>query len=70
MVKEATKQQLKEKALKGMNKGKSETDVMMKKAVNEANAERANEQDDDKEYYRKEVGEEPDEGKQNIDLLT
>lgn len=67
-VKEATKQQLKEKALKGMQKGKSETDVMMKKAVHEANAESVNEQDDDKEYYRKEVGEEPDEGKQNVYL--
>lgn len=54
--------QMKERSLKGMQKGKTETDLKMQKAVNEANTENVHEEDDDKEYYRKEVGEEPDEG--------
>lgn len=60
--KEEEKQVLKEKSLKGMQKGRSETDLMMQKVVNEANAEDQQADDDDKEYYREEVGEEPDEG--------
>lgn len=63
--KEEEKEKLKEKSLKGMQKGKSETDVIMEKAVNEANAENVTEEDNDKEYYREEVGEEPDEGNVN-----
>lgn len=56
--KEEEKQQLKEKALKGMQKEKSESGVEMQTATGEANGD----EDDDKEYYRQEVGEEPDKG--------
>jgi len=58
--KEAEKNDLKQKSLKGMQKTKSETDVIMQKATKEANAEAPAEDDDDAEYYRQEVGEEPD----------
>lgn len=49
--KEEEKEKLKEKSLQGMRKDKVEGDG------NTAEIE-----DDDKEYYREEVGEEPDEG--------
>lgn len=60
--KETAKQALKEKSLKGMQKGKSETDVIMKNAAKEANAETLTPADDDREYFRQEVGEEPEKG--------
>ncbi|KAF2903948.1 hypothetical protein ILUMI_02232 [Ignelater luminosus] len=58
--KEDEKKELKQKSLKGMQKEKSETDIIMQKASKEANEEAAAEDDDDREYYRQEVGEEPD----------
>lgn len=45
-----------------MQKGKSETDIIMQKASKDANEEAPAEDDDDAEYYRQEVGEEPDKG--------
>ncbi|KAJ8942243.1 hypothetical protein NQ318_003090 [Aromia moschata] len=59
-VKEQAKQEQKEKSLKGMQKGKSETDVQMKRASKESNKAAPVEEDDDREYYKEEVGEEPD----------
>uniref|UniRef100_A0A1B6D159 Brix domain-containing protein n=1 Tax=Clastoptera arizonana TaxID=38151 RepID=A0A1B6D159_9HEMI len=60
--KEKKKEELKQKSLEGMKKKmpkELESDTLMAKAVNECE-----EQDDesDSEWYRKEVGEEPDEG--------
>ncbi|KAI4457422.1 peter pan-related [Holotrichia oblita] len=55
--KEAIKQELKEKSLKGMRKNETETDRLLKKTAEEA---RIEEQDDDVEYYKEEVGEAPD----------
>lgn len=49
-----------------MQKGKLETDIIMQKAAKESNAETAIAEDDDREYYRQEVGEEPDKGKEII----
>lgn len=45
-----------------MQKGKSETDILMTKSTREANQEVPVEEDDDREYYKEEVGEEPDQG--------
>lgn len=59
-LKEAKKQELKEKSLRGMQKISTETDSMIKKAADETNEEMKMEEDDDVEYYRKEVGIEPD----------
>ncbi|RZC34190.1 Peter pan, partial [Asbolus verrucosus] len=59
-IKEKTKQELKEKSLQGMKKNKSETDTMMQQASQEANEVATVPEDDDIEYYRQEVGEEPD----------
>ncbi|KAG8238449.1 hypothetical protein J437_LFUL002906 [Ladona fulva] len=53
--KEQEKEVHKKKSLKGMNK--LETDLLMKKAVEEG---KQWEDDDDAEWYRKEVGKEPD----------
>lgn len=61
-AKEQVKQNLKDKSLKGMAKGKSETDVSMKKAGAEAREDTVAAVDDDVQYYREEVGEEPDKG--------
>lgn len=58
--KEAVKQELKEKSLKGMRKNETETDRLLKKTAAEAQTEQ---QDDDVEYYKEEVGEAPDRGK-------
>jgi len=58
--KEAEKDELKQKALKGMQKEKLEADKIMRKASKEANMEVPAADDDDVEYYRQEVGEEPD----------
>ncbi|KAK9758618.1 Brix domain [Popillia japonica] len=55
--KEAVKQELKEKSLKGMRKNETETDRLLKKTAAEAQTEQ---QDDDVEYYKEEVGEAPD----------
>ncbi|KAJ8922001.1 hypothetical protein NQ315_008639 [Exocentrus adspersus] len=56
-AKEEAKQAHKEKSLKGMQQGKSEADVESSQAANE---DAPVEEDDDREYYRQEVGEEPD----------
>ncbi|XP_019865183.2 protein Peter pan [Aethina tumida] len=64
-LKEQQKLEMKEKSLKGMQKGKSETDILMSKSTREANQEVPVEEDDDREYYKEEVGEEPDQ-----DLFT
>lgn len=60
--KEEKKADLKQKCLDGMKK-KTETDILMSKASKEAYNETRMEDDDDAEYFRKEVGEEPDRGK-------
>ncbi|CAH0558810.1 unnamed protein product [Brassicogethes aeneus] len=64
-AKDQVKQDLKEKSLKGMQKGKSETDILIRKSLKEANEQMPMHEDDDREYYREEVGEEPDQ-----DLFT
>lgn len=56
--KQKEKQELKQKSLSGM-KAQHETDKLMEKAVNEAN-ENDDQVDDDAEYYKEEVGEKPD----------
>lgn len=61
-VKDAKKMELKEKSLKGMQKGRTQTDELMKKASREANDEVPVPDDDDAQYYKEEVGEEPDKG--------
>lgn len=48
--------------IKEINKHLLETDVLMRKAVLESNDAARNSDDDDAEWYRKEVGEEPDQG--------
>lgn len=55
--KEEAKEVLKEKSLKGMKIKSDET-----KNVSQESQENAVEEDDDREYYRQEVGEEPDKG--------
>ncbi|KAL3279517.1 hypothetical protein HHI36_017026 [Cryptolaemus montrouzieri] len=58
--KDEQKKSLKEKSLEGVKKKVlTETDIGMMKAVSEGKGE-VEEEDDDAEYYRKEVGEEPD----------
>lgn len=54
--KEAEKEELKQKSLKGMQKNSAESDVTQSEKPVEAA------EDDDAEYYRQEVGEEPDKG--------
>ncbi|XP_012285646.1 protein Peter pan [Orussus abietinus] len=56
--KDIKKEQDKERSLKGMQKRK-ENDVLMQKLAKEANEEN-NVEDDDVQYYREEVGQEPD----------
>ncbi|KAG7207969.1 hypothetical protein KM043_009551 [Ampulex compressa] len=56
--KEMQKDQHKEKSLKGMQR-KKESDIIMQKIAKES-MEGNNVQDDDAEYYREEIGEEPD----------
>lgn len=57
--KEVERQELKEKSLKGMKKSDTEKDGPLKRTAEDAQLE---EQDNDVEYYRQEVGEEPDKG--------
>ncbi|XP_044736546.1 protein Peter pan [Chrysoperla carnea] len=62
--KEEQNNELKEKSLKGMGKDKKkprlENDILMKRAQAESNEAVMGEDDDDAQYYREEVGEEPD----------
>lgn len=57
-VKEQLKEEHKVKSLKGMKKD-TETDVQMKQLARQTEVV----DDDDKEYYKEEVGEDPDAGK-------
>lgn len=57
--KELQKQEHKEKSLKGMKKEK-EGDMLLKKIAQESVEQTNVEEDDDADYYREEVGEEPD----------
>lgn len=59
--KDMQKQELKEKSLKGMKKDPTETDVVLQKTAQESTNQTVAD-DDDREYYRQEVGEEPDKG--------
>ncbi|XP_046488057.1 protein Peter pan [Neodiprion pinetum] len=58
--KEAMKEEEKQKSLKGMKKQRSESDVLMHKAAKESYEDNQVEEDDDAQYYREEVGQEPD----------
>ena len=49
--------------IKRINKNLLETDRLMRKAVVESQETAQNSDDDDAEWYRKEVGEEPEKGK-------
>lgn len=61
--KEKQKDELKQKSLEGMQKkAKTENDILMQKAVKESMEGTEMQDDDDVEYYRQEVGEEPDKG--------
>lgn len=60
--KEVKKEEAKEKSLKGIKKKQSERDILMKKIAKESAELHKNEEDDDAQYYRDEVGEEPDKG--------
>lgn len=57
--KEIQKQEHKEKSLKGIEK-KRENDMLLQKIAKESAEESKLEEDDDIQYYREEVGEEPD----------
>lgn len=57
--KEAQKQGHKEKSLKGIQK-KRESDLLLQKIAKESTEKSELEEDDDAQYYREEVGEEPD----------
>lgn len=59
--KEVQKQEHKEKSIKGIQK-KRESDILLQKIAKES-TENKFEEDDDVQYYREEVGEEPDKGK-------
>lgn len=61
-TKEAQKQDHKEKSLKGIQK-KRESDMLLQKIAKESTEKSELEEDDDAQYYREEVGEEPDKGK-------
>ncbi|XP_051155908.1 protein Peter pan [Leptopilina boulardi] len=58
--KEVKKEEAKEKSLKGIKKKQSERDILIKKIAKESAELHKNEEDDDAQYYRDEVGEEPD----------
>ncbi|KYN37074.1 Suppressor of SWI4 1 like protein [Trachymyrmex septentrionalis] len=58
--KEVQKQEHKEKSLKGIQK-KRENDMLLQKIAKESTEKSELEEDDDAQYYREEVGEEPDE---------
>ncbi|KMQ97227.1 protein peter pan, partial [Lasius niger] len=57
--KEIQKQDHKEKSLKGIQK-KKESDILLQKIAKESAEKSKLEEDDDAQYYREEVGEEPD----------
>ncbi|XP_012055186.1 PREDICTED: protein Peter pan [Atta cephalotes] len=57
--KEVQKQEHKEKSLKGIRK-KRENDMLLQKIAKESTEKSELEEDDDAQYYREEVGEEPD----------
>ncbi|EGI61209.1 PREDICTED: protein Peter pan [Acromyrmex echinatior] len=57
--KEVQKQEHKEKSLKGIQK-KRENDMLLQKIAKESTEKSELEEDDDAQYYREEVGEEPD----------
>lgn len=57
--KEAKKEEAKEKSMKGMKKKKSESEILMKKFAKES-SENNQVEDDDAQYYRDEVGQEPE----------
>lgn len=59
--KEEQKQAHKEKSLKGILK-KKESDILLQKLAKESVEKSEVEEDDDAQYYREEVGEEPDKG--------
>lgn len=65
--KEVQKQEHKEKSLKGIQK-KKESEVILQKIAKES-AENNEVEDDDAQYYRDEVGEEPDEGEKNMHIV-
>ncbi|KAJ8679028.1 hypothetical protein QAD02_014815 [Eretmocerus hayati] len=58
--KEVEKQKLKEKSLQGMKKKKGENEILMEKIAKESYEATKSDDDDDAQYYRDEVGEEPD----------
>lgn len=62
-------EQKKRHPIKSINKNLLETDVLMRKAVVESHEAAQNSDDDDAEWYRQEVGEEPEKGTNLIDLL-
>ncbi|XP_011881559.1 PREDICTED: protein Peter pan [Vollenhovia emeryi] len=57
--KDAQKQENKEKSLKGIQK-KRESDILLQKLAKDSTEKSELEEDDDAQYYREEVGEEPD----------
>ncbi|XP_014470914.1 PREDICTED: protein Peter pan [Dinoponera quadriceps] len=59
--KELQKQEHKEKSLKGIQKKKKESEILLQKIAKESAENNELEEDDDAQYYRDEVGEEPDE---------
>lgn len=63
--KESKKEEEKQKSLKGMRKQKSESDVLMQKAAKESYEGNLVEDDDDAQYFRDEVGQEPDKGEES-----
>lgn len=65
--KELQKQEHKEKSLKGILK-KKESDVLLQKIAKESAENNELEEDDDAQYYRDEVGEEPDEGEKIMNI--
>lgn len=66
--KEVQKQEHKEKSLKGIQK-KKESEVLLQKIAKESAKISETVEDDDAQYYRDEVGEEPDEGEKNMHIV-
>lgn len=61
--KEALKHELKQKSLEGIKRKQKENEKLLKKATVEGGQNEENdEEDNDADWYRKEVGEEPDDG--------
>lgn len=61
MKKEVKKQEHKEKSLHGIKK-RSENEILMQKIAKESQDQNKSDEDDDAQYYRDELGEEPDKG--------